>query len=41
LYRFRDYIIEHFEFHETDGLITCILIGAMAIASAGCSSRWW
>lgn len=33
LYRFRDYINEHFDFHETDGLITCILIGAMAITS--------
>jgi len=33
LYRFRDYINAHFDFHETDGLITCILIGAMAITS--------
>ena len=33
LYRFRDYINEHFDFHETDGLITCILIGAMAVTS--------
>jgi len=39
LYRFRDYINEHFDFHETDGLITVILIGAMAITAVGLVGR--